>query len=179
MFKSAAVGFALCSTISIPVVSAKVVCTTVADAATGKLLKVDGLCNQRVTPASTFKIAISLMGYDAGILSDEHAPALPFHQGYPDWILEWRSTTDPTRWIKNSVVWYSQQVTKSLGGGRFRRYMSAFDYGNQDVSGNPGKHDGLTYAWLSSSLKISPLEQLTFLARSSIGNYPSARTRST
>jgi beta-lactamase class D len=40
-----------------------------------------------------------------------------------------------------------------------------FNYGNADVSGNPGKHDGLTRAWLSSSLKISPLEQLAFLQK--------------
>jgi beta-lactamase class D len=90
---------------------------------------------------------------------------LPFRQGYPDWIPSWRMTTDPTSWIKNSVVWYSQQVTRSLGEDRFLRYAASFGYGNQDVSGNPGKHDGLAQAWLSSSLRISPLEQLTFLGK--------------
>jgi beta-lactamase class D len=43
--------------------------------------------------------------------------------------------------------------------------VAAFHYGNEDVSGNPGKHDGLTQAWLSSSLQISPLEQLAFLEK--------------
>ncbi len=97
-----------------------------------------------MTPASTFKIAISLMGYDSGFLKDEHAPALPFRQGYPDWNPSWKTTTDPTSWIRNSVVWYSQQVTRSLGAVRFRRYATAFHYGNEDVSGDPGRHDGLT-----------------------------------
>jgi beta-lactamase class D/beta-lactamase class D OXA-42 len=144
---------------------AAMTCTALADAATGKLLKQDGLCDQRVTAASTFKVAISLMGYDSGFLTDEHAPALPFHEGYPDWNPAWRTTTDPTSWIKNSVVWYSQQVTQGLGDARFRRYVTEFQYGNEDVSGDPGKHNGLTHAWLSSSLKISPLEQLAFLGR--------------
>jgi beta-lactamase class D len=144
---------------------AEAACTAVADAATGKLLKQEGVCDRRFSPASTFKIAISLMGYDSGFLVDEHSPALPFREGYPDWMPSWKTTTDPTAWIKNSVVWYSQQVTKSLGEARFRRYAAAFHYGNEDVSGDPEKHNGLERAWLSSSLKISPLEQLGFLEK--------------
>ncbi len=140
-------------------------CTAIADAATGKLLKQEGVCDKRITPASTFKIAISLMGYDAGFLKDEHTPALPFRQGYAAWMASWRTTTDPASWIKNSVVWYSQQITQALGAERFKHYVASFRYGNQDVSGDPGKHNGLTRAWLSSSLEISPLEQLSFLER--------------
>lgn len=140
-------------------------CDAVADAASGRLLKQDGRCNQRVTPASSFKIAISLMGYDFGFLRDEHSPALPFRKGYADWNPAWRTTTDPTSWIRNSVVWFSQRITESLGVERFQRYVTSFRYGNEDVAGDPGEHNGLTHAWLSSSLKISPLEQLTFLEK--------------
>lgn len=59
-------------------VGAHEICTAVADARTGEVLVQRGDCAQRVTPASTFKIAISLMGYDAGFLKDEHQPTLPF-----------------------------------------------------------------------------------------------------
>lgn len=165
MFIRIAAVVALIAMLPISVARAKDVCTAVADAATGVLLKQRGACDTRVTAASTFKVAISLMGYDAGFLKDEHSPALPFHEGYPDWIPAWRATTDPTSWIKNSVVWYSQQVTTSLGEARFARYVAEFHYGNEDVSGDPGQHNGLTRAWLSSSLRISPLEQLAFLER--------------
>lgn len=150
---------------TLSVANAKTLCTAFADAATGKVLKQEGDCGTRVFAASTFKIAISLMGYDSGFLTSEHAPALPFKKGYPDWIPSWKATTDPTSWMKNSVVWYSQQVTKYLGEKRFQAYVSQFHYGNEDVSGDPGKHNGLTRSWLSSSLKISPLEQLAFLGR--------------
>jgi beta-lactamase class D len=156
---------ALVAMLSVSTARAGTVCSLVADAATGKILKQEGHCDERVTPASTFKIAISLMGYDSGFLTDEHAPALPFHEGYPDWIPSWKATTDPTSWIKNSVVWYSQQITTSLGEERFRHYVAAFHYGNADVSGDPDKHNGLTRAWLSSSLRISPLEQVDFLEK--------------
>ncbi len=103
------------------------------------------------------------MGYDSGILSDAHAPILPFKKGYADWNPSWRATTDPSGWLKNSVVWYAQQVTSRLGAARFQRYVADFNYGNHDVSGDAGKDNGLTLSWISSSLKISPLEQAAFL----------------
>jgi beta-lactamase class D len=154
---------ALTGALQCPATQAGATCTAMADAQTGRVLKREGACEQRVTPASTFKIALSLMGYDSGFLSDEHLPALPFHEGYVDYIPSWKATTDPTTWISNSVVWYSQQLTEWLGEERFRHYVEAFHYGNADVSGDPVRHDGLTHAWLSSSLRISPLEQLQFL----------------
>lgn len=151
----------LCGTIG----HAAETCSALADAVTGKVLRQAGACAERVTPASTFKIALSLMGYDSGYLTDEHLPALPFREGYPDWMPAWRATTDPTTWIRNSVVWYSQRLTEWLGEERLRRYVAAFHYGNQDLSGDPGRNNGLTSAWLSSSLQISPLEQLEFMHR--------------
>ena len=48
---------------------------------------------------------------------------------------------------------------------RFRRYVDAFGYGNRDISGDKGKANGLTHAWLSSSLQISPVEQIGFLSK--------------
>jgi len=141
-------------------------CTVVADAASGEILSRQGEgCGMRATSASTFKLAISLMGFDAGFLKDAHTPALPFKKGYADWNPAWRGTTDPAKWIKDSVVWYSQQVTTAIGKDRFARYVREFHYGNEDVSGYPGKDNGLTHAWLSSSLEITPLEQLDFLRR--------------
>lgn len=140
-----------------------ITCTVMADAASGKRLFQEGQCDERVTPASTFNIVVSLMGYDSGILNDEHAPSLPFKAGYPDWNPSWRATTDPTSWISNSVLWYAQQVTARLGASRFQLYVEQFDYGNMDVSGDPGKDNGLALSWVSSSLKISPVEQVAFL----------------
>ncbi|KVE42077.1 OXA-42 family class D beta-lactamase [Burkholderia sp. BDU5] len=147
-------------------VHAETICTAIADAGSGKFLQKDGDCSRRATPASTFKIAISLMGYDAGFLRNEHEPVLPYRDGYVDWGgAAWKQPTDPTRWLKYSVVWYSQRVTHNLGAQRFARYAKAFDYGNADVSGDPGKNNGLDRAWIGSSLQISPLEQIGFLSK--------------
>jgi beta-lactamase class D len=144
---------------------ARVICTIVAEAENGHPLIQEGDCDSRMSPASTFKIAISLMGYDAGILKNADQPQLPFKKGYVDWRPEWRKPASPSRWMRESVVWYSQQITKQLGADRYAGYVKAFGYGNQDLSGDPGKNNGLTGAWLSSSLQISPLEQVAFLGK--------------
>ncbi|GGC01494.1 class C beta-lactamase [Pseudoduganella buxea] len=140
-------------------------CIAMADAATGQWLLREGQCDVRMPPMSTFKLPLALMGYDSGILQGEHAPLLPFKEGYVDWLPEWRQATDPAVWMKNSVVWYSQQLTGSLGERRFQAYMKRFDYGNGDVSGDAGKQNGLSASWLGSSLRISPDEQVAFLRR--------------
>ncbi|HEY0065298.1 MAG TPA: class D beta-lactamase [Telluria sp.] len=140
-------------------------CTVLLDAATGTLLSREGHCDERVTPASTFNIPIALMGFDSGILQSEHAPVLPFKEGYPSYIASWRADTDPSSWLQNSVVWYAQQVTGGLGAARFRQYVQGFGYGNLDLSGDPGKENGLTQSWIGSSLRISPLEQVGFLRK--------------
>lgn len=145
--------------------SADTSCTLLADASTGKVVYQDGECDRRVPPQSTFKVPLALMGYDAGFLKDAHDPKLPFREGYPDWIKSWRNHTDPSAWMKNSVVWYSHEITGALGKSKFREYVQAFDYGNGDVSGDAGKDNGLTRSWISSSLRISPVEQLDFLGK--------------
>jgi bla regulator protein BlaR1 len=140
-------------------------CTAIVDAHTGASLWQQGRCNQRVTPASTFNIVVSLMGFDAGILRDAHSPRLPFKAGYADWNESWRTATDPASWITHSTVWYAQQVTSQLGAARLAQYLEKFDYGNRDASGDPGRNNGVTASWIASSLQISPDEQVAFLRK--------------
>lgn len=146
-------------------VQAKNVCTIVADARSGRILLRDGDCDTRVTPASTFKVALAVMGFDAGILVDGNAPVLRFREGYPDWIASWRQDTTPTLWLERSVLWYSQEIARALGKEQLAAYVRRLGYGNADVSGDPGKDNALERSWISSSLKISPLEQVAFLTR--------------
>lgn len=142
------------------------ICTLVSNAKTSTVLYKQGDCSTRVSPASTFKLAISLMGFDSGFLQDEYNPVLDYESGDPDWGgANWLQPTNPERWLKYSVVWYSQRVTHELGTVRVEHYARAFGFGNADLSGDPGESNGLDRAWISSSLKISPLEQLRFHER--------------
>lgn len=121
---------------------------------------------ERMTPCSTFKIALSLMGFDAEILKDEKTPIWLFQEGYNDFLDSWKDPQTPESWMKTSCIWYSKVLATQLGSDNFQLYLDALQYGNQDASG------GLTNAWLSSSLKISPKEQVDFIQKMIKGNFP-------
>jgi beta-lactamase class D len=139
-----------------------------------RVIQKEGDCGSRHSPCSTFKIAISLMAYNEGLLVDETHPELPFKEGYTDYIEEWKQSHNPSLWIKNSCVWYSQVLTRALGISKFMTYIAKFNYGNQDISGDEGKNNGLTQSWLSSSLKISPEEQTVFLQNLLNNEFPAS-----
>lgn len=122
-------------------------------------------CAKRISPCSTFKVPLSLMGYDSGILKNVTDPEWKFNVEYKSELEIWRQNHNPKSWMANSVVWYSQILTKRLGEKKFKNYVEKFHYGNLDISGNEGKNDGLTESWLSASLKISAYEQLDFLKK--------------
>lgn len=112
------------------------------------------------------------MGFDSGIFTSPSQPEWQFQEGYVDWNPEWRQATTPESWLRDSVVWYSQLATEKLGQEQFTNYVDNFGYGNRDVSGDEGMSNGLTNAWLSSSLQISPVEQVDFITRMVTGKLP-------
>lgn len=135
------------------------------DLSANRIARTIGDYKTQESPCSTFKIALSLMGFDAGILRNGADPEWTCREEYNANLAIWRQPHTPSTWIKNSCVWYSQVLTSLLGMERFQDYVIKFGYGNQDISGNPGKGDGLSRSWLCSSLKISPLEQVEFIKK--------------
>lgn len=148
----------------------------------GTVLQSEGDPEQRYAPQSTFKIPLALMGFDSGILTDATHPVWPFKEGYVDYRDAWKHDQTPKSWIKESCVWYSQVLTKQLGMEKFQAYVTQFDYGNMDVSGDPGQNNGLSQSWWSSSLGISSTEQIAFLQNMLAGKFsvkpePYAKTK--
>ncbi|WP_180901001.1 class D beta-lactamase [Martelella soudanensis] len=169
--------FAVLALILFPVLArsagAALVCTLVMNASSGTVVVEDGDCRSEVTPASTFKVALAVMAFDVGVLQDAHHPVMAYRDGDPDWGgAAWRQDTDPARWMRYSVVWYSQRLTHLMGPATLTRYGEAFGYGNADFSGDPGFDNGLDRAWISSSLKISPYQQAVFLRGLVLGALP-------
>lgn len=149
---------------ALPAQPLNTVCTLVIEASSGAVLHEEGDCDSRVTPASTFKLPLAVIGYDAGVLQDSQHPVLSFQSGDPDWGGEnWTRDTTPRDWLRYSVVWYSQRITHALGAEAFAQRVAALGYGNADVTGDPGHDNGLERAWIASSLRISPREQAQFL----------------
>jgi beta-lactamase class D len=130
-----------------------------------KIIAEEGDCNTRYSPQSSFKIALSLMGFDSGIFKDETDPIYPCEDGYDYYINVCKGPHNPRTWMRDSCLWYSRVFTQKLGMSKFQKYIEEFDYGNKNISGDLGKNNGLTHSWVSSSLKISPKEQVAFLEK--------------
>jgi len=68
------------------------------DCSTGETLQESGPhIEERITPCSTFKIALSLMGFDAGILQDEEHPQWPLIKIYENICIKHCSHRDVNR----------------------------------------------------------------------------------
>ncbi|PAW78660.1 MAG: hypothetical protein B9S32_06990 [Verrucomicrobia bacterium Tous-C9LFEB] len=140
-------------------------CRLLMDPASGEILLREGPCDVRRSPCSTFKVPLALMGFDAGVLKDAHHPEWDYLPEYPSNRPEEQIRINPTSWEAISVVWYSQKLTRALGMKTFQKYVDQFQYGNRDLSGAPGQNNGLTNAWLQTSLLISPDEQAVFVRK--------------
>lgn len=128
--------------------------------------------SERISPWSTFKIPLSLMGYDAGILKDEKTPTWDFKEGYDDFLEPWRGPQSPQSWMKYSCVWYSKLLSLQLGLETIQSYLTLMEYGNKDLSGGLAPPGSATVAWINSSLKISPKEQVVFIQKLVSGQLP-------
>ena len=130
------------------------------------------------SPFSTFKILLALIGFESEILTSPTSPLVLFtleiDQKYvtfydPDKhpkMQMWKKNHTPETWMKYSVVWFSRYITHQLSMEKFTYYVNLLNYGNLNVLGDETKeNDGLMNAWLGSSLKITPLQQLEFIEK--------------
>lgn len=135
-------------------------------------LKHDGDCATRHSPCSTFKLPLALIGFEKGILESPEAPRWDPPSGTTFYMTAQSGTHDPRTWIRDSAVWYSQEITRRLGADAIHQAVADLGYGNADTAGLPGQKDGLTEFWLMSSLQISPDEQVAFLRNLLEGKLP-------
>ena len=71
----------------------------------------------------------------------------------------------PQSWMQHSCIWYSKLIALQLGPEEVQGYITSFEYGNQDMSGGLAKPGPINPAWVNSSLKISPQEQVEFIQK--------------
>ncbi|HEX8776016.1 MAG TPA: class D beta-lactamase [Pyrinomonadaceae bacterium] len=122
-------------------------------------------CRVRFNPKSTFKIPNSLIGLETGVIRDAEFVIPWDKQKYPPdgWdtepFISWKRDHTLRTAFQNSVVWYYRELAKRVGPERMKKYVTAFDYGDQNISGD------IDYFWLNNTLKISADEQVEFLKR--------------
>jgi beta-lactamase class D len=112
-----------------------------------------GRALRRYAPASTFKIANSLIALETGAVAD----VLPYagkKQPFPAWEKD-MSMREAIR-VSNVPVY--QEVARRIGIERMREMLARLDYGNAD----PG--DAVDRFWLDGPLEINAIEQTRFVA---------------
>lgn len=104
------------------------------------------------SPASTFKIVNSLIGFETGKITREDM-VLKWDgkvRQRPEWNQDLRYDSA----FKYSAVWYFQEVARMIGRDTMKKFLDSLHYGNANISGP------LDSFWLNNTLKISPDEQL-------------------
>lgn len=125
----------------------------------------DARCRERFNPKSTFKIPNSLIGLETGVIRDADFVIPWDKQKYPPdgWdtepFIQWKRDHTLRTAFQNSVVWYYRELALRVGPERMKKYVSAFAYGDQNISGP------VDYFWLNNTLKISADEQIEFLKK--------------
>lgn len=135
------------------------------DAATDTMFVSDAArADKRFTPASTFKIANSLIGLDAGAVKsvDEVLP----YGGKPQRLKEWERDMGLREAIKVSNVPIYQELARRIGLERMREGVKKLGYGNMDIGNVVDRF------WLDGPLAISAVEQTKFLHRLVKGSLP-------
>lgn len=123
----------------------------------------DERCGKQFPACSTFKVPLAVMAFDAGLLKTTD-DVLKW-DGKKEMREEANKDHNAKTWMRDSIVWFSQRLTKKMGEKKFQSYLDRFDYGNKDVKG------GLTQAWLVSpasegpALKVSAYQQVDFMKK--------------
>jgi beta-lactamase class D len=142
-------------------------CIAVYDAAADKLVLANAKrAETPITPASTFKIANSLIALETGVVKDENE-VIPYG-GKPQPIKAWERDMSMRDAIKISNVAIYQELARRIGLDRYRDWLARLDYGNRD----PGTV--VTRFWLDGPLRISAVEQTKFVARLAKGKLPAS-----
>jgi len=110
----------------------------------------------RLVPASTFKIANTLIGLAVGAV-DNVDEVLPFG-GQPQAFKSWERDMSLREAIAMSNVAIYQELARRIGLERMQQNVSALKYGNTDIG------TVVDSFWLAGPLKISAVEQTRFLA---------------
>ncbi len=121
-------------------------------------------CAQPLSPCSTFKIFNAMAGLEAGVV--EGPDTLIKWDGKERWSKAWNHDHTLASAIRDSVLWYFQEVARRIGAERMKGYIDACGYGNRDISG------GIDQFWLQSSLTISANQQIDFLQQLYTGRLP-------
>ena len=118
----------------------------------------------RYVPASTFKIANSLIALETGVVKDENE-VIPYG-GKPQPFKTWEKDMPMREAITASNIPIYQELARRIGLERYNLWLDRLDYGNRQTG------TALETFWLDGPLETSAIEQAHFVARLALGKLP-------
>jgi beta-lactamase class D len=112
---------------------------------------------KRLNPASTFKIANSLIALETGVVRDENE-IIAYHSETPPLIKEWARDMSMREAIKLSNVPIYQELARRIGLARYHEWLARLSYGNAETGAIVDRF------WLDGPLAISAVEETHFVA---------------
>ncbi|MFD1707220.1 class D beta-lactamase [Siminovitchia sediminis] len=112
---------------------------------------------KRYTPESTFKVPNALIGLETSAVRDEYE--VKRWDGVVRNFDNWNRDHSLASAMRESAIWFYQDMAKDIGETRMKEYIRKMHYGNEDITG------GIDSFWLGSSLKISAYEQAAFIEK--------------
>lgn len=127
------------------------------------------LSTKRSSPCSTFKIMSAYIALSEKIVTPQNSVINWNQKNYE--FSDWNKDMNIREAIRVSCVWYFRALIDKIPPRTIAAYLQKYQYGNQDISDWEGnlntnaKSSELKGFWIESSLKISPVEQVNFLAK--------------
>lgn len=118
---------------------------------------------RRQVPASTFKIANSLIALEEQVVRvDEVVP----YDGVSRGMKAWKQDMAMKRAMRVSNVLFYRVLARRIGVEKYKWWLGRLDYGNAEVGTD------VEMFWLRGPLKVSPKEQVEFLSKFAGSNLP-------
>ncbi|WP_035981719.1 penicillin-binding transpeptidase domain-containing protein, partial [Bradyrhizobium sp. STM 3843] len=116
-------------------------------------------------PASTFKIANSLIALETGVVEDPDKDVFKW-DGVKRWNEAWNKDHTLRSAIAVSAFPVYQEIARRIGLERMQKFVDLLEYGNRDIGG------GIDQFWVSGALRIDPVQQVDFVDRLRRGTLP-------
>jgi beta-lactamase class D len=129
-------------------------------------LRVSDLARARTAyiPASTFKVPAALIALDLGIVRDPRRDIFPYG-GEPFFVESCNRDQTLETALQRSCVPVFASLARAIGDERLSAGLRALGFGNAATPGT------FPY-WLRGGMRITPLEQITFMDRLRSGSHP-------
>ncbi len=115
-------------------------------------------CKKGYLPASTFKIANSIIGLETGLIQDENT--MFYWDGEPRKLDIWNQDLNFHDAFHASCVPCYQELARNIGADKMNEYLNKLNYGKMKVDST-----NIDKFWLEGESRITQFEQVDFLQR--------------